>query len=67
MQIVKTIELTEKERETICDFLGIVDKISDAARCSMADVFLYLANEADYEVDGTYSIKALHNLDKIGV
>lgn len=65
MKITKTVELTNKEKETIQDFLKMVDEISDAAKCPMGTVISYFANEAACSERG-YTIGMLHLLDDIG-
>lgn len=65
MQITRTIELTDRERLVVANFLNLTDKISDVARCSMDDVFEYFAEKAEITEDG-YEIGALHQLSDIG-
>jgi len=66
MKITRTIELDDNDRLTVCRFLKLVDKISDVSRCSMDDVFLYLADQAELLADGEYSITSLHQIEDIG-
>ena len=65
MEITRTIELTDSEKRVVENFLDLTDKISDVARCSMDDVFLYFADNADMGENG-YEIGALHQLSDIG-
>lgn len=65
MEVVRTIELNDDERLTVAKFLKLTDQISDYAKCSMDDVFLYLADSAEITESG-YNIKALHQIDDIG-
>lgn len=64
MKITRTIELDDKDRLTVERFLNLVDKVSDVARCSMDDVFLYFADKAELTDDG-YSIGVLHQIEDI--
>ena len=66
MKITRTIELDDQDRLTVCRFLKLADNVSDVARCSMDDVFLYLANQAEIQDNGEYSISALHQIEDIG-
>ena len=66
MQIVQTIELTDEERITVSKFLKLADTISDVARCSMDDVFVYFADKAEIiEENNAYSIGAIHQITDI--
>lgn len=66
MTTVQTIELSDKERLTIEDFLNLADEISDIAKCSMSDVFEYFADNADIIGEYKHSIGALHQISDIG-
>lgn len=65
MTITRTVELTDKERLTVQNFLKLADEISDAAGCSMDDVMLYFSDKAVLLDDDTYRIVALHQLTDI--
>ena len=65
MQVVQTIELTKDEQLTVQRFLKLTDTISDIARCSMDDVFLYFADAAECVEDGEYSIDKIHQIKDI--
>lgn len=65
MQIVQTIELTDEERITVSHFLKLVDTISDVARCSMDDVFVYFADKAEIIENNAYSVGAIHQIKDI--
>ena len=66
MKITRTIELDDTDRVTVQRFLKLTDRISDIARCSMDDVFLYFSNQAELMDNGEYSISALHQIEDIG-
>ena len=65
MKAIQTIELSDQERIVVQQFLKLIDDISSAVgRVSMDDVFEYFVEEAEIN-DGTYSIKALHDITKM--
>ena len=64
MRTTQTIELNKQEKATIENFLKLIDEISDIARCSMSDVFIYFADKADIVEDG-YCIETLHQISDI--
>lgn len=64
MEVVQTITLSDKDRITVSNFLKLTDDISNIARCSMDDVFLYLADKAEITENG-YTISALHQISDI--
>lgn len=66
MTTIQTIELSENERQVVQDFLELTDKMSEVVKCSMSDIFEYLANEAEIDEMGNYKIKSLHNIGEIG-
>lgn len=66
MTTIRTIELSENERQVIQDFLKLTDEMSEVVKCSMNDIFDYLANEAEIDERGNYKIKSLHNISEIG-
>lgn len=66
MKITRTVELDDSDRLTVCRFLKLADKISDVARCSMDDVFLYFSDKVEILADGEYSITSLHQIEDIG-
>lgn len=56
MEITQTIKLSDGERETLNEALGIIDKISDTANCSMSDVFTYLVSNSTFNGVSAFNV-----------
>lgn len=66
MTITKTVALSDKDRETVQNFLQLADTIAIATGCSMDDVFQYFADKIEIMDDNTWKIGELHQLSDIG-
>lgn len=65
MKVTQTIELTDKERLTVQNFLHLTDQISDISGRSMDDVFNYLAEHSELTDDDGYSFSGLIQIAEI--
>lgn len=65
MKITQTIELDDKERSTIQNFLKITDDISNIVGCDLEDVFNYFVDKADITDDNEFRISTLHQISDI--
>lgn len=65
MKVTQTIELTDKERLTVQNFLHLTDQISDISGRSMDDVFNYLALHSELTDDDGYSFSGLIQIAEI--
>jgi hypothetical protein len=65
MKTVQTIELSEAERLTLSKTLRLIDQISDVVDDTMESVFNYFVDNSDITEDGSYSVKALHNIEEM--
>ena len=65
MRITKTVELNERERQVVSEFLALADSISDLAGCSMNNVFMYFCDVADIVDKCKYNVGSLHQLPDI--
>lgn len=65
MKVTQTVELTDKERLTVQNFLHLTDQISDISGRSMSDVFTYLAEHSELIEDERYSFSGLIQIAEI--
>ena len=65
MNVVQTIEFTDKERLAIQKTLELADEIANITGRSLSEVLEYFANAAKFNDDYTCSISAKHQIEDI--